>query len=94
MITKETVGYIAGLARLKLSAQEQESMAAQMDAVMAYIDQLKAVDTTGIEPTCFVVPDHDPLRDDVVRPSLAPEELLKNGPAVQGRFFAVPKVIS
>jgi aspartyl-tRNA(Asn)/glutamyl-tRNA(Gln) amidotransferase subunit C len=93
MITKKDVTYIADLARLELNDQEIESFTGQLGAILDHVADLNKVDTTGIEPTCFVVPDHDPLRDDVVKPSLPTDELLKNGPKVEGQFFAVPKVI-
>lgn len=94
MITKETVGYIADLARLNLTDQEKESFAGQLDAVVGYINQLNSVDVKGVEPTCFMVPEHDPLRDDIEGKSLPVNELMKNGPKVTGQFFAVPKVIN
>jgi aspartyl-tRNA(Asn)/glutamyl-tRNA(Gln) amidotransferase subunit C len=94
MITKETVTYIANLARLELTDQEKESYASQLDAVVGYVNQLDAVDVKGVEPTCFMVPEHDPLRDDVPGKSLPVDELMKNGPKVTDQFFAVPKVIN
>ena len=93
MITKKDVTYIADLARLELSDSEVESFTGQLGAILEHVADLDKVDTTGVEPTCFVVPEHDPLRDDVVKPSLSSEDLLKNGPKVEGSFFAVPKVI-
>lgn len=93
MITKKDVTYIADLARLELSTPEIEAFTGQLSAILDHMRDLDKVDTNGVEPTCFVVPDHDPLRDDTVKPSLPTEELLKNGPKVEGSFFAVPKVI-
>ena len=93
MITKKDVNYIADLAKLELSEQETEAFTGQLSAILEHVADLNKVDTTGVEPTCFVVPDHDPLRDDAVKPSLPTEEMLKNGPKVEGSFFAVPKVL-
>jgi aspartyl-tRNA(Asn)/glutamyl-tRNA(Gln) amidotransferase subunit C len=93
MITKKDVEYIATLARLKLTDEETEAFTGQLGAILDYIEQLNAVETADVEPTCFVAPDHDPYRDDIVRPSLSSEDALRNGPSVKNGFFAIPKVI-
>jgi aspartyl-tRNA(Asn)/glutamyl-tRNA(Gln) amidotransferase subunit C len=93
MITREDVKHIADLARLKLTEGELEEYTRQLSAIIGYMDELNAIDTSGVEPTCFVVPGHDPQRDDVVQPSLDQDEAMKNGPMVKNGFFAVPKVI-
>lgn len=93
MITIKDVEYIANLARLKLSETEAEEFTRQLSTILEYVDQLGSVDTDGVEPTCFVVPGHDPLREDTVKPSIPRKELLDNGPVVRNGFFAVPKVI-
>ncbi|MDG5813825.1 Asp-tRNA(Asn)/Glu-tRNA(Gln) amidotransferase subunit GatC [Chitinispirillales bacterium ANBcel5] len=93
MIDKEKVLYVAKLARLKLSDHEVENFTAQLGSIVRYIDQLDQIDTSQIEPTCFVEPTHDPLRDDVEIPSLSNESVLANGPKVKKGHFAIPKVI-
>ena len=93
MISKKDVTYIANLARLDLSEKEVDALTGELGAILDHVADLDKVDTTGVEPTCFVVPEHDPLRDDTVKPSLPTDELLKNGPKIEGGFFAVPKVI-
>jgi aspartyl-tRNA(Asn)/glutamyl-tRNA(Gln) amidotransferase subunit C len=94
MIDRTHVEYIAGLARLNLTAEEIDSYTRQIGAVLDHVEQLERVDTTGVEPTCFVVPQHDPLRDDVAGESLSVGRALQNGPVVRNGFFAIPKVIS
>ncbi|MBN2037196.1 MAG: Asp-tRNA(Asn)/Glu-tRNA(Gln) amidotransferase subunit GatC [Chitinispirillaceae bacterium] len=93
MIDRDTVLQVAKLARLQLSEQEIEQFTVQLGSIFEFVDQLNSVDTSAIEPTCFVEPLHDPLRDDVEQPSLLRDELLQNGPNVKQGFFAVPKVI-
>jgi aspartyl-tRNA(Asn)/glutamyl-tRNA(Gln) amidotransferase subunit C len=66
----------------------------QLGSILQYADQLNAVDVNGIEPTSFVSPEHDPLRNDELEPSLSSEDLLRNGPSVKKGHFAVPKVIN
>jgi len=93
MIDRNHVIHIAKLARLAVSEQEIEMFTGQLDAILAYSDQLNAVDTNGIEPTSYVAPEHDPMRDDVEIPSLERDELLKNGASIKNGYFAVPKII-
>ena len=93
MIDRAVVEKIAGLARLELTDAEKDAHAHDLAAILGYVEQLKAVDTEGVEPTAYLIPEHDPLRDDVVKPSLDKEDALSNGPKVKNGFFAVPKVI-
>lgn len=93
MIDRRQVEYIAELARLKLTEGEIESFTKQLGDVLDYMEQLNRVDTSGVQPTCFVVPEHDPLRSDTEKESLALRDALQNGPSVKKGYFAIPKVI-
>lgn len=93
MIEKKDVEYIAALARLEVSEEEKESMTKELGAILDYIDQLNEADTENVEPTAFMLPEHDPLRNDEPKKSLTREEVLSNGPSVKKGHFAVPKVI-
>ncbi|MDR0331235.1 MAG: Asp-tRNA(Asn)/Glu-tRNA(Gln) amidotransferase subunit GatC [Chitinispirillales bacterium] len=93
MIDKSQVLHVAALARLDLPDAEIPALTAQMASILEYVDQLDAADIEGVEPTCYVIPPHDPTRGDDEVPSLAPEALLANGPSVKKGHFAVPKVI-
>lgn len=93
MISREQIVQIAKLARLKLSEEEIAHYTGQLGSILEFVEQLAAVDTSGVEPTCFVAPSHDPLRDDTEKPSLPREALLENAPKTKNGFFAVPKVI-
>lgn len=93
MIDQQHVLHIAKLARLKLSDEEVGSLTGSLGAILDYVEQLNGVDTDNIEPTCFIAPEHDPLRDDTEKESLSSEALLQNGPDVRSGHFSVPKVI-
>jgi aspartyl-tRNA(Asn)/glutamyl-tRNA(Gln) amidotransferase subunit C len=93
MITKEEVLKVAKLARIEFSEAEIAGFTEELAKILDYVDQLGAADIAGVEPTCFVPPSHDPLRDDVESPSLPADRLLSNGPSVKKGHFAVPKVI-
>lgn len=93
MIDKRVVNYIADLSRLALSEEETVSFERQLGSILSYTEQLDKTDTSGVEPTSFIAPEHDPLRDDVEAQSIPPETLLANGPKVVKAHFAVPKII-
>ncbi len=93
MLSSELVQKIATLARLKLSGEETESLTAQLGSILEHIQQLNKVDTANVEPTSFMAPAHDPLRDDAKAESLSQEQILQNGPNVKKSHFAIPKVI-
>ncbi len=93
MIERKDVEYIAELARLNLSPEEIEEFTKQLGSILNYVEELKQVNTEDVEPTCFVSPEHDPLRDDTEQPSLTTQEALSNAPNAKKGFFAIPKVI-
>ena len=78
MIDKKTVEYVAELARLKVSEEEKSAFVKELGSILDYIEQLKSADTEGVDPTSFMVVEHDSLRDDIEKSSLAPEISLKN----------------
>jgi aspartyl-tRNA(Asn)/glutamyl-tRNA(Gln) amidotransferase subunit C len=91
--TRAEVERIADLARLSLSDAEAERLASELAAILAYVEELRALDTSGIEPTSHPMELATPLREDVPEPPLAPELALANAPAREGSAFVVPKVI-
>jgi len=92
-IRPEDARHIALLARLALSAEEEQAYAAQLDHILEHFEKLKQLDTAGIEPTAHVVEMETPFRDDAVTNTPQVEELLANAPARDGRHFKVPKII-
>ena len=93
MISREDVLHVARLARLELSEPELEKMREQLNSILTYIDRLKELDVAGVEPTSHAVPTVNVMRDDVVVPSFAREEMLANAPDRVGEFFRVPRII-
>jgi aspartyl-tRNA(Asn)/glutamyl-tRNA(Gln) amidotransferase subunit C len=93
VISREDVVHVARLARLALTDAEAERMREQLNAILAHIDALRAVDTTGVEPTSHAVPVVNVMREDEPRPSLPPEAMLANAPDRAGEFFRVPRII-
>lgn len=92
-ISKEQVERVAKLARLDVSEDEKTTFARQLSSILTHIDQLKALDTMGVEPTATVLPTENVFRDDEVRPSLSQEQALANAPDQSEGFFRVPKIL-
>ena len=92
-LSKQEVGLIAELARLKLSAAELERYGQQLSAILEYFAQLQHLNTTDIPPTSSMLPLCGHLRDDQTRPGLSPADLLQNAPATQENQFLVPPVL-
>ena len=87
------LAYVARLARLALTAEEAAQLGPQLESVLEYFTKLKEVDVTGLEPTAHPVPLVNVTRPDVVRPSLAPADALRNAPAQANDLFVVPKIV-
>jgi aspartyl-tRNA(Asn)/glutamyl-tRNA(Gln) amidotransferase subunit C len=93
VISREDVEHVARLARLALTPDELETMRTQLNAILVHIDALKAVDTTGVEPTSHAVPLVNVFRDDEPRPPFPLEDMLRNAPDRVDNFFRVPRII-
>jgi aspartyl-tRNA(Asn)/glutamyl-tRNA(Gln) amidotransferase subunit C len=91
--TDLNIDHVANLARLALTPAEKATFSAQLGDVLAYIEQLKAVDVTGIEPTAHAFPLYNVWADDVPQPGLPVEAALRNAPAQRDHMIVVPKVV-
>ena len=87
------VRYVANLARLALTPEEESKMASQLRHVLGYIQKLKEVDVSGVDPTAHPFPLVNITRPDESRPSLPHEEALRNAPASANGLFIVPKIV-
>lgn len=93
MITPEDVEHVARLARLSLTDGEKARLRQELDAILAYVDALRALDTEGVEPTAHVLPVVNVMREDEPRPCLPAETMLANAPDRSGAFVRVPRII-
>ncbi|HVV16285.1 MAG TPA: Asp-tRNA(Asn)/Glu-tRNA(Gln) amidotransferase subunit GatC [Polyangia bacterium] len=92
-ITPDEVRELALLARLALSEQEVARMTGDLGAILTYVDALRELDTSGVEPMTHAVPFDCPLRDDRVAPSLSIDAALANAPRREASFFQVPRIV-
>ena len=87
------VKYVAHLARLALTPEEEKQIGAQLGNILGYIEKLREVDVSGVEPTAHAVPMVNVMRPDETRPSLSHEDALRNAPKKSGGLFIVPKIV-
>ena len=92
-ISRPDVEHVALLARLDLTEPEIEMYTEQLNSILEYAAILEQLDTEDVKPTAHVVPMHNVLREDVVRPSLEQERALVNAPDAEDGFFRVPKIV-
>ncbi|HTA28880.1 MAG TPA: Asp-tRNA(Asn)/Glu-tRNA(Gln) amidotransferase subunit GatC [Candidatus Cybelea sp.] len=87
------VKYVAHLARISLTPEEEQKIGAQLGNILTYIEKLKELDVSQVEPTAHAVPLVNVARPDEVRPSLPTDEALRNAPAKANGLFLVPKIV-
>jgi aspartyl-tRNA(Asn)/glutamyl-tRNA(Gln) amidotransferase subunit C len=92
-ITHQDVEHVAKLARLELSKEEQERFTGQLNAILTYAEKLNELDTEHIQPTTHVLKLVNVMRDDITRPSLSIEQVMKNAPEDEDGQFRVPAVL-
>ncbi len=92
-LTPEEVLHVAHLARLSLGPAEVELFTRQLNDILAYVEKLQELDTTGVSPMAHVIPVFNAFREDEVKPGLPREQTLHNAPAREEGSFVVPRII-
>jgi aspartyl-tRNA(Asn)/glutamyl-tRNA(Gln) amidotransferase subunit C len=92
-VDKDTVRRIARLARIALAEDRVEPMAAELNGIMTWVEQLNEVDVEGVAPMTSVVAQELKMRDDIVTDGGNAEALMRNAPGGKDHFFVVPKVV-
>ena len=87
------VQYVARLARIELTAAEEPKLSEQLGHILGYIEKLKELEVSQVEPTAHAVPMVNVTRPDEARSGLTNEEALRNAPAGAGGLFLVPKIV-
>ena len=87
------VKYVAHLARLALTPEEEKKLGAQLGNILGYIEKLKQLDVSNVEPTAHAVPMVNITRPDELQPSLPHDEAMRNAPAKANGLFMVPKIV-
>ena len=84
---------VAHLARIALTPDEEAKLGAQLGQVLGYIEKLRELDVSRVEPTAHAVPMVNVTRPDEIRPSLPHDDALRNAPATANGLFIVPKIV-
>ena len=92
-VDADTVRRIAHLARVSVKEEEVVHLKAELNAILAWVEQLQAVDVAGVEPMTSVTPMKMKMRKDEVTDGGIPEDIVKNAPQSEDNFFLVPKVV-
>lgn len=92
-VDKEKVRHVARLARIALPPERLEPMVAELNRILQWVEQLKAVDTDAVEPMTSVVKVSLKTRDDVVTDGDRAAAVVQNAPGAEDNYFAVPKVV-
>ncbi len=92
-ITKQTIEYVAGLARLNLGEEEKTRLTGEMQDIIRYFDKLNELDTSGIIPKEHVIPINNVFREDVAAKSYDRDEILANAPSIEEGGLKVPKIV-
>ena len=84
---------IAELARLNLKSEEKKKLEKDLESILAYVEKLKTLDTSKVEPTSHVLNIENVFRKDEVKPADIRDQALQHAPLRDGKFFRVPKVV-
>jgi aspartyl-tRNA(Asn)/glutamyl-tRNA(Gln) amidotransferase subunit C len=92
-VDADTVRRIAHLARIAVAEEEVEHLQGELNAILAFVEQLSEVKVEGVEPMTSVTPMEMKKRDDVVTDGGIADDIVRNAPATEDHFFVVPKVV-
>ncbi len=92
-VDSATVRRIAHLARIKVSENDVPHLQDELNAILAFVEELGTVDVEGVDPMTSVMPMAMKKRADVVTDGSIPDKIVANAPASDDHFFVVPKVV-
>ncbi len=92
-VDEATVRRVAKLARIAVSEDDVPHLKGELNAILAFVEELSELDVEGVEPLTSVTPIKIPMREDKVTAGGEPEKVLSNAPIREGDFYVVPKVV-
>lgn len=92
-VDQATVRRIARLARIAVAEEDVPHLQSELNAILAFVEELSAIDVEGIEPMTSVIPMQMVMRADVVTDHAGADLIVANAPARENHFFTVPKVV-
>jgi aspartyl-tRNA(Asn)/glutamyl-tRNA(Gln) amidotransferase subunit C len=92
-VDADTVRRVAHLARIAVADDEVAGLQGELNAILAFVEQLNEVDVDGVEPMTSVTPMKMRMREDKVTDGDIADDIVRNAPATEDHFFLVPKVV-
>jgi aspartyl-tRNA(Asn)/glutamyl-tRNA(Gln) amidotransferase subunit C len=92
-VDADTVRRVAHLARIAVADDEVAGLQGELNAILAFVEQLNEVDVDGVEPMTSVTPMKMRMREDKVTDGDIADDIVRNAPATEDHFFVVPKVV-
>jgi aspartyl-tRNA(Asn)/glutamyl-tRNA(Gln) amidotransferase subunit C len=92
-VDADTVRRVAHLARIAVAEDEIENLRSELNAILAFVEQLAEINVDGVEPMTSVTPMAMKMREDKVNDGGIPDAIIANAPAHEDHFFLVPKVV-
>jgi aspartyl-tRNA(Asn)/glutamyl-tRNA(Gln) amidotransferase subunit C len=92
-VDTDTVRRIARLARIAVTEEDVPHLQGELNAILAFVEQLSEVDVTDVEPMTSVTPMRIKVREDGVTDGGKADDVVANAPATEDHFFVVPKVV-
>ncbi|MFT5144291.1 MAG: aspartyl-tRNA(Asn)/glutamyl-tRNA(Gln) amidotransferase subunit C [Rhodothermales bacterium] len=92
-VSLEEVRYVAGLARLSFTPEEEKRMASDLSRILQYMNQLEELNTENVPPMEHVLDRVDVFRPDESKTRISRDEALSNAPDTDGEYFRVPRIL-
>lgn len=92
-VDADTVRRVAHLARIAVADDEVAGLQGELNAILAFVEQLTAVDVEGVEGMTSVTPMAMKMREDKITDGDIADDIVRNAPATEDHFFLVPKVV-
>jgi aspartyl-tRNA(Asn)/glutamyl-tRNA(Gln) amidotransferase subunit C len=92
-VDADAVRRIAHLARIAVAEEEIASLQSELNAMLAFVEQLSQLDVAGVAPMTAVTPMELKEREDKVTDGEIADDIVRNAPAADNHFFVVPKVV-
>lgn len=92
-INDALLDHLANLSKLSFEGAQKEAIRQDLERMIAFVDKLSELDTTGVEPLIFMSNEVNRLRDDNTEQSVSHEEALRNAPKKDSDYFRIPKVL-
>ncbi len=93
IVNEALIDKLAKLSRLSFNADEKKSIQHDLEKMIAFVEKLQEVDTSGIEPLTHLAVQDNVTRRDIVTTGLSQDDALKNAAIKGDGFFKVPRVI-